>query len=203
MLLFTLSGCGPEENDVQPAGGDFFPLTEGSRWNYQRWVSNALDDDSSIMDTLQLTIGATVTVDEKVYTEIVDGDGITDKLIRVEGSKYYGRDHELYFGYTHEYLFLDTEKSAGESWSYLKDDGNTKTEYIIKSTNATHTIFGKSYQDVIEVQVNYYTRTTENEYEFSFSVMHYYAKGAGEIYSYYPYPSLFFGDVSALLIPME
>jgi len=201
ILLSVLFSC-DSEAPIEPKSGDYFPLAEGQTWNYQRWI--AFDGDSTILDTLRLEIKETVTFDGKSYAKIIDQHGSTDKLLRVEGSKYYGRDHELYSdGYKHEYLFLDTGKTPGEKWSYLKDDNTTRTEYVIKAVHTTHSFLGKQYDHVIEVQVDYYYKDIDGNFQHSFSVIHFYAPGVGEIYSYYPSPSFGHGDLSSFLMPLE
>jgi hypothetical protein len=196
-ILSAIIGC--DTNEVSPSEGDYFPLG-GREWSYQRWLSG-VDNDSTVWDTLRLRVEGTVDIEGKSYVRMGDPAGFGGKFVRVEGSKYYGRNHELYGNdFSAEYVFLDTEKSVGESWEYIKDSGARKTEYVIKAVNASHTLLGVTYKNVIEVNVNYYYKDN-GVFQLSYTVVHYYAKGVGEIYHYYPYPSLVYGDLSGLLMP--
>jgi hypothetical protein len=198
LLVFGLLACGEDDAPNQP----YFPLDALRQWQYQRWIAYATDDSpGQLFDTLTLTVQNEVTVEGQLYKEIVDASGNLDKIVRIEGSKYLARNHELYQSdFSHEYVFLDTDKAEGESWSYIKDDGYSKTEYVIQGKNVTHTIQGVEYKNVIEVKVNYYQLAMSGEFDLWASAVHYYAKGIGEIYHFYPYPTLMYGDVSSFII---
>lgn len=202
VIITGLFSCGEDELITHD---DYFPLQQNYEWNYKRWISFYENEeiDSMVMDTLILTVNGKVTVDGKVYREVWDSDGNT-KLVRREGSMYFGRNHELYTSdFSHEYMFLDTNKPVGGSWSYIKDSGYSKTEYIVLSKNVTEEILNKSYEDVITLKVNYYYEVTagSGEYELWLSAIHSYAKGVGEVYSSLPTPiSNRYGDVTAFII---
>jgi hypothetical protein len=105
--------------------------------------------------------------------------------------------------FSHEYVFLDTDKAVGESWHYIKTDaGYSKAEYIILEKGATANVLGVVYNDVIKVQVNYYQPVAgTDDHELWLSSVHYYAKGVGEIYSFYPYPASFtYSDLSSFIM---
>jgi hypothetical protein len=198
LLIFGFLSC---EEHIQP-NLPYFPLDSSNEWRYQRWISSgAKGTPAWLMDTSTLIVQNEITIDGKVYREIVDENGFVDKIVRIQGSKYFARNHELYRSdFSHEYVFLDTDKAVGESWSYIKDD-NSKTEYVIQARNATRTIGGIEYKNIIEVRVNYFNPTPSGEFEHWVTALHYYAKGVGEIYHYYPYPiSLRYGDVSGYII---
>jgi hypothetical protein len=180
----------------------WFPLDPQKEWRYDRWIAFVEDNPpGQFLGMMTLSVQNEVTVDGKVYREIKTEDGTIDKIVRVEGTQYFARNHELYLSdFSHEYVFLDTDKAVGESWHYIKDEGNSKTEYVIQAKDATHIIQGKEYTDVIEVKVNYYNLSLEGEFEKWASVIHFYARGVGEIYHYYPYPTLMYGDVSSFLL---
>jgi hypothetical protein len=203
-MIFVIALLACEEStettkQVEP-DQSFFPLNPKREWRYERWLTNDATP-GQIIDTLTLTIAGEVTVDGKVYREIKTPDGSIDKIVRVEGTQYFARNHELYgLDFSHEYVFLDTYKGEGESWYYIKDVGSSKTEYVIQARNATHTIQGKEYKNVVEVRVNYYRLGAEDKFEQWASVIHYYAQGVGEIYHYYPYPTLMYGDVSSFIL---
>jgi hypothetical protein len=200
ILFTTQESC--EEESVPIQSGSYFPLDEGKEWEYVRWIRVGLDEPPGfIMDTLSLHVGYEVKVDGRTYKSIVDPEGNVDKLVRVEGSKYLARQHELYQNdYSHEYVFLDTDKAVGESWAYIKDGGYSKTKYTIEAKRATHTYNGLVYKNVIKVRVNYYYRDVDGNFEHAHTVFHYYAPGVGEIYNFYPYPiSSRYGDVSSFI----
>lgn len=179
-LILTLA-C--EQTVIKPAGSDFFPLSDQHEWHYQQRL--AIEGDTP--DTLSLRVEGEIEIEDQTYKIIAAKEGNTYKVVRKEESKYFGRNHELYSGFSHEYMFLDTDKTVGESWSYLKDEGQTKTEYVIAAKNASRTVLDKVYKDVIEVQVNYYIRDTPGgELILWKTAVHFYANGVGEIYSYYP-----------------
>ena len=202
-LLLLLTSCFDKDPEIAPA--DYFPLPDNRTWTYQRLIGDGNDDSSDkVFDTLHLYVAGDTLVEGRSYKQIMNRNGNTDKVVRKEGTQYFGRDHELYGGYTHEYMFLDLGKKAGDSWFYIKYGGSYKTEYVIKATDATHTIHGKVYTGVIEVEVNYYYATAPDQFEYRFSATHYYANGVGEIYNFYPHQSSFhFGDLSTLLISYE
>jgi hypothetical protein len=205
LSIMVLNGCQTE--DANPQYPDsYFPLENNREWKYQRWMSHdAYNPLDMIWDTLKIHVQGDVVVDGKTYKEIFDNKGFPNKLIRAEGSKYYGRNHEWYGNdFSHEYIFLDTDKAVGESWSYLKDDGLSKTEYIVLAKSTTVNILGVEYKNVIELQVNYYQLSADSqfkEYVLWVTAFHKYAAGVGEIYSFYPAPaSEMYGDLSSFLI---
>jgi hypothetical protein len=190
------------EDDVKVASpGDYFPLEQGLEWKYSQTLLNG-DADPVEIEQLDWRIDGDTTIDGKRYTTIIDNQsGFIAKAIRKEGSKYFGRNHELYGGFTHEYVFLDTQVEQGSSWHYFKFDGAVKTEYVVKAVDVTRTVNDITYSDVLELEVNYYEQVNPGEYKHTYTVAHVYAKGVGEIYSYYPYPaSRFFGDLRTELI---
>jgi hypothetical protein len=191
----TIFSC---ESDTEPKlSGDYFPLEESRQWQYLRSVADGeVDSPTPGADTLTLTIGAELELDGKIYREILGEEG---RVVRVDGSKYFGRRHELYFSDTTEYVFLDTDKEAGESWFYLKNDGATKTEYVIEAKNTSVSINGKQYQNVIKVRVNYYAANEQGTFEYLNSAFHYYAAGTGEIYRFYP-DMIFGNDVTDFIL---
>jgi hypothetical protein len=197
-----LVSCSDESADPQTASSDeYFPLEQGFEWTYSQTLLNG-DTDPLEMGQVNLQVDGDTVVEGKEYLRIVEPQsGFIKKVIRKEGSKYFGRNHEMYGSFSHEYVFLDAEIAEGKSWHYLKFDGATKTEYVVKSVTATRTVNGVTYQNVLELEVNYYDQVNPGEYKLNYSVIHAYAKGIGEIYSYYPYPaSGLFGDLRTELI---
>jgi hypothetical protein len=202
LYLAILFAC--DNENVQPFNRqtDYFPLESGKQWQYQRWLDNLpAGENSAIFDTLKLSVQGDTIVDDQAYKIINDQFGNIDKIVRRSDGQYFGRHHELYGTFSHEYVFLDLTKAPGESWSYVKDEGATKTEYVILSKGGTKTVSGIEYSNVIEVQVNYYNLSSNGGFELWVSAFHYYAEGVGEIYHYYPYPvSLVYGNITGLIL---
>jgi hypothetical protein len=200
-FLALLTSCNDDAMTKREAQGSFFPMENAREWIYQRELRST-DGNATLWlsDTIRLQVNGDTTVEGKKYKKIVTDEGEIQKIVRVEGSQYFGRNHELYLGYSTEYMFLDTEQPVGSSWTYLKDGGASKTEYVIIAKTATQNFLGRVYKDVIEVEVTYYLYSNE-EYSKWLSTKHFYAKGVGEIYNYYPYPvSKYYADLSSFII---
>ncbi len=189
LILISL-GC--ENDDISPrAVADYFPLEENAGANYlKEYVSTG--DELTIWwtDTLMLKVSGDTLIDGLYYKRIMTQYGTLEKVVRSEGSRYFGRNHELYGGFSREYMFLDASLPAGSKWEHIKDEGLTKTEYIIEEVNSTYVVRGIEFKDVIKVKVNYYDAYTDGEtLVYKYSAEHVYANGIGEIYAHYPYPA--------------
>jgi hypothetical protein len=168
---------------------DFFPMTENKQWEYLHAVFTTGEDSVLIStETKSLRIDGDTVVENHTYKRFVDENGFLRKVARKEGMQYFGRNHELYGGFTHEYMFLDTDVAEGGTWSYLKNEGATKTEYVVKKNYDEYKLRNLTFKNVKEVEVNYYELQGES-YVFLFSATHVYAAGLGEIYAYYPDPA--------------
>jgi len=200
ITVIVLWSC--EETTFPQGQSDYFPLETNRAWTYQRWLVSTGDEQTTwVLDTLRFRVTGDTLIQGHVYKKILNHAGYVEKVVRSEGSRYYGRRHELYTGFSDEYVFLDADKPAGSAWEYFKSEG-TKTEYVIKTKNAHHTISGKVYEDVIEVEVNYYFQEQPGVYRYWLTSLHYYAKGAGEIYNHYPYPvSGYYANLESFLAP--
>jgi hypothetical protein len=198
-LLIGVANCEEANTRVET---DYFPVVEGLAWRY-RWAQYATIDSSLLMeDTVVLYADGDTLLENKSYKRIVDKTGQIDKLVRTEGDRYYGRNHELYTGFSEEYLFLDTGVPEGQSWSHIKNNGVDITEYVVEEKNATQVFNDVTYRGVIELKVNYYY-VDGGERHYRFSTRHYYAPGVGEIYAYYPYPSRTYSNLNISLLPGE
>lgn len=184
---------------------DYFPLEDKSQTNYLKEYGNMVADETSIWwsDTVTLTVSGDTVIDGLSYKIITTQFGWIEKVVRREGSRYFGRNHEMYGGFSWEYLFLDTSLPVGSTWEHIKNQGQTKTVYVVEEVNSTHVLNGVKYKDVIKLNVNYYDTYTEDEsFEYRYSVVHYYANGIGEIYAYYPYPaSGAYSDLKISILP--
>lgn len=205
LTLSTAFFAGCNDDDPQKASlGDYFPLNQGLEWKYNQTLVNG-DSDPIELGQVEWRVDGDTIIDNKLFVKIMDTQsGFIEKAVRKEGSQFFGRNHELYGGFTHEYVFLDTEVQQGSSWHYFKFDGAIKTEYVVKSFNGVRTVNAVKYDNVLELEVNYYEQVSPGEYKLSYTVVHVYAKDVGEIYSYYPYPaSGFFGDVRTELVSIK
>ncbi len=203
ILVILLGGllirCETEEMKSK-IEADYFPMAENSQWKYLRKLFS--NDDPATLSwsdtTINLLKGDT-TIEDLDYKKVVDPHGSLVKVLRKEDGKYYGRNHELYGGFSKEYLFLDDNATLNTTWRHYKNDSTNVTEYTVKSLNSSRTFNNIEYQSVMEIEVNYYYQDGE-EYVLNYSTLHYYANGIGEIYAYYPYPSLMFGDLDISLL---
>jgi hypothetical protein len=192
-----MTQCNETEKVELNLGEDYLPLIENSKWEYLNEYFSTANASFLGSSTIEHYIKGDTTIDGMHYKKVVDENGNLVKILRKDGSKYYGRNHELYGGFSKEYLFLDEAASLNSAWEHIKI--GYKTEYKIIGLNATHTIHGVDYNDVMELQVNYYYQEGE-EFKLNYSTLHYYAKGIGEIYTYYPYPSFMYSDMKISLL---
>jgi hypothetical protein len=204
LLTLTFSSC---EHEHVKSGESFFPLEDGFTWTYQRWqIINVGDNgiDRSVLDTITLTVAGDTLIDGQKYKNITSNNFSPEKAVRQEGTKYFGRHHELYGTWSKEYMFLDTSVPVGGTWTHIKEDEYiSKTVYEVKAVNSSREIGGKQYTDLIEVEASYYYKELEEE-KLWLRAIHYYSKDGGEIYNYYPYPaSGRFSDVEAILISTQ
>jgi hypothetical protein len=203
LLIQLMVSC--ETHSILPeTPKDYFPLSDNFHVNYLK--ENIFGGENETVwasDTVTLTVLADTLVEGLSYKRVINDYGFLDKIVRKEGSRYFGRNHEFYGGFSHEYMFLDTKAPVDSSWVYIKDNGNTKTEYVIREVNANHTINGVEYKDVIKLDVNYYNNRADGiNFELGLSSKHYYANGIGEIYAYYPpYLSGMYNSVRLSVLP--
>jgi hypothetical protein len=206
LALILIISCSENDADKSeiPADsrGNFFPLHENKEWQYEKRFFS-IDEDSTLLNTQVFTetVDGDTVLDQMSYKVIVNENGSLVKIVRQEGTKFFGRNHELYGGFSHEYQFLDNAALDGETWSYLKDDGNTRTEYVVKQIHPKLTIGTSTFSKVLEVEANYYDKNADDTFALRYSTKHFYADGIGEVYAYYPYPaSNSVGDLHVILV---
>ena len=185
-IFILLAGLLAQCHEPNITNRDYYPLNENTGWEYLRQYF-ATDDSKTFLwaDTVKLTIKGDTLLDGITYKKVVNDQGAINKALRKEGNKYYGRNHELYGGFAKEYLFLDEDASLNTTWTHYKDNGD-RTVYTVEAVNSSRKYNGITYPDVMELQVEYYTGD-----ELHFTTSHYYARGVGEIYAFYPYPASF------------
>lgn len=192
LLVGLLAQC----HEPNIANRDYFPLNENTDWEYLHQYF-ATDDNKTFLwaDTVKLSIQGDTVLDGITYKKVVDEQGAIDKALRKEGNKYYGRSHEVYQGFTNEYLFLDEDATLNTTWTNDKGNGN-RTVYTVVAVNGTRTYNSTTYKEVMELKVEYYLGD-----DLNYTTRHFYARGVGEIYAFYPYPSSFtYSDLDISLL---
>ena len=202
MIVVTAVTFSCEYTDITPVP-DYFPLSETTKTVYKKEFTSTADETVWATDTVTLSVSGDTLIDGISYKKFVNEYGLLEKVVRREADKYFGRNHELYGGFTKEYLFLDLSVPVNGTWEHIKDEGFTKTEYVVKATNSSHVIDDVEYRNVIKVEVNYYDKYTDGvNFELRNTAKHYYADGIGEIYAYYPYPaSGMFANLNISILP--
>ena len=206
ILLFSLSSLALSSceesatNPKMPAEEDYFPLSSSTKWEYILDHYSKGTDEFIKTDTIEIRVSGDSVLMDKTYKKISGAESET-KLVRKEGSEYFGIHHDLYGAGTQEYKFLDEELPSGSSWEFLKNP-DSKTEYVIVAKDISKTIKGVEYKSVIEVAVNYYYKQ-EDMWVKHLNIQHCYAKGIGEVYAFYPYPTSSLSDVHVSLLPQK
>jgi len=202
MLIPILYSCHYSEIPLEPEQ-DFFPLSEKAKTVYKKEFISTADESVWATDTVTLSVSGDTLIDGLTYKKIINEYGLLEKVVRREGGKYFGRNHEMYGGFTMEYLFLDVNVPANGMWDHIKEEGMTKTEYVVKEVKSNQVINGIEYKNVTKIEVNYYNKYNDGiNFELNYSALHYYADGVGEIYTYYPYPaSGMFCDLNISILP--
>ena len=187
MASLTFYSC--HDHDIRPiVQNDYFPLDENTSVVYQQeFLSTGDETKTWWTDTTTLVVSGDTLIEGVVYKRIANQYGSLTKVVRQDGSKYYGRRHEAYGSFSKEYLFLDSSMPANSSWEHVKEDMGTKTEYIVKAVKAKEIVNGIEYSDVIKLEVNYYNNYVDGvSWTHLGTASHIYANGVGEIYAYYP-----------------
>lgn len=197
--------CGGDDPEVSLArlsadtDANYFPLDKKFHWRYLEEIFNGDNATPTATDTSTYTVRGDTIVDGVTYKAFVDRYGNVSKVVRKEGSKYYGRHHELYGSFAQEYLFLDESAPLNTTWKHFKNDNQTMTEYIVTGVNKDYSLDGVEHHSLIEMTVNYYY-LDGTEYKLNYTVLHYYANTIGEVYASYPYPSVVYGDLKVSLL---
>ena len=196
--LFLISSCNKQELSVNVAvSGDYFP-SNASKKIYLRESFGRSRTEPFMTDTIKVIYNGDTTVGKKSYKKMecylkLEANGKTIEqhymcvLFRKEGSKYYRYYRPYSFTDTSEYIFLDTDKAVGSSWSTyggFKDE--IKTTYTIESINENRVVNGIEYHNVIEVSEDTYYKNisySTSQYYLSASGQHFFAKDVGEIYT--------------------
>lgn len=189
-LIAALGACDTSPNVAVP--GDYYPSKNTTNGYFLREQYNPTTKEVFFTDTVQIAYNKDVNYKDRVYTELDSyskfqvSDNQTTinqdvyKLVRKSGCQYF----TPYSSDSSEYVFLDTGKDAGASWTYYSGfENESKAVYTIKEVNGTRTVNGVTYKNVVEVLVEMFFKTDTAPYTLSSSSTNYYAKDIGPIYS--------------------
>lgn len=171
LLIPTLLILACGEDPVAPynAGdvtGDYLPLSTGSVWSYSGYRSGGLViERDTVIDGVAWVVQR-VAAEEPTY-------------LRRQGDTYYQRTPE-----GEENIIL-REQGVDMTWSNYSDDPSRNTRhrssYQIISYDQGRIVNGKIYEDVMHLQVSYYTEREEETWDRDSLVARYYARGVGLI----------------------
>lgn len=220
-VVFLFSCEEREGLDVIPISGDYFPVEVGAQWEYKEQYKCYYPDTASVCtwpEPQLIQVEKDTIVDGLSYKKMSDYGG-NYKLIRRAGTKYYYRELSFYYGpiessgtdtqygylpmLSEEMLFLDTHKAVGQSWTqtFKSSWGNNhKVRHVIKAIEPEIVIGGHLYKDVMEVEEVISYTDEEGEIIVTHGNRHVYARGVGEVYTFYPYPPKYMTDVELTLL---
>ncbi len=171
LLIPTLLFLACSEDPVAPynAGDvtdDYLPLSTGSAWSYSGYRSGGLVIERD-------------TVINGVAWAVQRVAGEEPTYLRRQGDTYYQRTPEG------EESTILMERGVDMTWSNYTDDPtlNTKhrSSYQIISHDQSRIVNGVIYEDVMHLQVSYYTEGKEETWDRDSLVARYYARGVGLI----------------------
>lgn len=175
LLLGILVACGDKEEDTAPATAelDYLPSTKGSTWTYGG------DNPYTLTAT-----GNTKVIEGKKFVEFETKQG--DET----GKSYFLKEKGVYTAVgMHPTMgnvaidFLKVETPEGKPW-YQTNTINgieTKMTFTILAKGISKTVEGKTYKDVIHVQMYSTYTIMGEEIELDFPTDYFWAKGVGLI----------------------
>lgn len=180
------AGC----DDDDTASDEYFPIDNGHRWSYQRWIFGQKPEDFSgwLYDTVRYEV-ARDTILEGLPYKIITMNGEIDKVIRRAGTSYYMR---WYYRYNRQFFeeirFLDTSKRPGVRWEHIPPgDEYSKTVFVVKAWNTTRKVKDKTYRNVIVIEEQVWRKNSIGDYTHRDSSLHFYARDVGEVFLFLPY----------------
>jgi hypothetical protein len=203
LTLGSFSSCENHDTDDRIARrGDYLALQKGVVKYYLREQYALGEPEPYVSDTIKIVFKGDTLIEGHAHGKLefysmheVDINTRIEmhdlyRIIRVEGSKYF---YLPYSSNPTEYMFLDTQRPVGESWTYSYGyDDEFKTTYTIEAVNATRTVNGIEYHNIIIVaEKGWYKNYDGVSYDHTFSGLRYFARGVGEIYNsseFYSYP---------------
>jgi len=197
--VMMAASCSQDNAPSLAVPGDYYPATTTSR-NYLRESINPATKEILLTDTIQIVYDTDVAFNNKTYTKLdflskwLNADNVpvinrdVYALFRKEASQYFTPNSSD----SSEYIFLDTQKGVGSSWTiYQGFENESKTIHTVKAVNATRVVNGVTYKNVIEILQEGYYSFNKGPYELGYSETSYYSKDIGRIYrrsDFYSYP---------------
>ena len=180
---------------VTVSNNDYFPLTYKSSWTYSDIWNTGF--------TIQRDVSDSVMTNGKLYKVVSEQnlpEGDNQHFYRKAGSFYY--EYVSIDQYTHsvkfspvvkrELLFLKENSIVGTAWESAGDTGTiiggqpivVKYTFRCTAANVGETIQGKSYQNVLVIEVRPQVRSLMDAWGDTGEIIYlYYAKGVGLIYT--------------------
>jgi hypothetical protein len=178
LVLGTFISCGDKEDEGEPASAaqqDYLPTTKGSTWNY-----------GGITPYTLTVTGATKVVNGKTYYEMETKQGSDVR------KSYVVKDKGVYtaIGFVPnsgeiELSILKEETPVGKPWEQTNviNGVETKMACTIVEKDVTKTVEGKTYKNVINVQMVTTFLFKGQDLGTAITTNYYYAKGVGLILS--------------------
>lgn len=178
-LAMIIQSCDGSETYYEKP--DYFPLNDQSQWEYQ-WESRCDCPEKYLpRSTTTLLITGDTVLNGKKYSKIEYEYSHNEygllKIVRRENDRYFRAN--LSDGTEH--VFLDTNIPVNHSWIAMEDDFYISKLFMRKPFKRM-TVNSVIYHNVLMVEEN----ISFKDHDFFVSSFHYYAKGVGEILTYYP-----------------
>jgi len=154
VFLFTQCKKDDTTTPTNPTS-NYSPLTVGSNWTYNY-------SDGSSSGTVKLTVtDKDTTINNKTYKVLSSSDNSGNNYLAKIDSNYYRFSTFPAIG-SFEELYLKDNRPVGSTWQNsvpftLPGSPAPLTAdliYTVKETGASHTVNGKSYNDVIHIKVD-------------------------------------------------
>ncbi len=200
---FTLSGnvsscsfsCPVTSGYVAVSNSDYFPLTYQSTWTYTDLWNMGFTVKRDVTDSVMMS-----GMLYKIMSEQNLPQGNNQQLYRKSGPDYYEYISIDKYTYALKYitkinrdlLFLKEDCVTGTTWESPEDTGQIlggqpiilKYTFRCVAANVGETVQGKSYQNVLVIEVRPQVRSLTDPWSDTGEVtVLYYAKGVGLIYS--------------------
>jgi hypothetical protein len=173
---------------------DYFPLTEGSYWNYDdllttgNIIKRTINGDSAVNDTTYSIMDETdnygITT-QSLFTNINDNYFEYARADKYTSSFQYAKAH-----FTH-LLFLNKNIHTGDYWESpeFRDDATFNQVIVLKygykclKSDAVVTVNGKAFANVCIIEMRPQIHALKNPWGYTNEIYtYYYAKGIGLIY---------------------
>ena len=156
--LFLFTHCSKDDDSPSTdASANYSPLTVGSNWTY-----NATEGDS---DTSSFTLTVTdkdTGINNKTYKVLSSSDGLENNYLAKIDSNYYRYSSFPGIGSIEE-LYLKDNRPLNSTWtntaSFTIPESpvpvplTADLTYTVKEKDITHVVSGKTYNDVIHINV--------------------------------------------------